>query len=136
MDLLGDDPALKLNDENWRIFFRSTASAPQHIGADAVVENAVITEGCEIHGTVRNSVIGSGVCVEAGALVEDSVIMSNTTVKSGAKVIYSMLDTRVTIGENAVVGATKAEAKGIAVVGADVVIAANATVEDGAMISE
>ena len=136
MDLLGDDPALKLNDENWRIFFRSTASAPQHIGADAVVENAVITEGCEIHGTVRNSVIGSGVCVEAGALVEDSVIMSNTTVKSGAKVIYSMLDTRVTIGENAVVGAPKAEAKGIAVVGADVVIAANATVEDGAMISE
>ena len=136
MDLLGKNPELSLNDENWRIFFRSTASAPQHIGDTAVVENSIITEGCEINGTVKNSVIGSSVCVEAGAVVEDAVIMSDVTVKAGAKVYYSIVDTRVTVGEGAVVGAPRSEAKGISVVGADVVVKPGAKVEDGAMISE
>ena len=136
MDLLGKNPALSLNDDNWRIFFRSTASAPQHIGEQAVVENSIITEGSEINGTVKNSVIGSGVTVEAGAVVEDAVIMSDVTVKAGARVYYSIVDTRVIIGEGAVVGAPRSEAKGIAVVGADVVVKPGARVEDGAMISE
>lgn len=136
MDLLGKNPELSLNDDNWRIFFRSTASAPQHIGDGAVVDNSIITEGCEINGTVRNSVIGSGVKVEAGAVVEDAVIMSDVTVKAGAKVYYSIVDTRVTVGEGAVVGAPKDKADGIAVVGADVKIAPGANVEAGAMVSE
>ena len=136
MDLLGKNPELSLNDDNWRIFFRSTASAPQHIGDEAVVENSIITEGCEINGTVRNSVIGSGVTVEAGAVVEDAVIMSDVTVKAGAKVCYSIVDTRVEVGEGATVGAPRAEADGIAVVGADVKIAAGGSVAAGAMVSE
>ena len=136
IDLLGKNPELSLNDENWRIFFRSTASAPQHIGDQAVVENSIITEGCEINGMVKNSVIGSGVTVEAGAVVEDAVIMSDVTVKAGAKVYYSIVDTRVTVGEGAVVGAPRSEAKGISVVGADVVVKPGAKIADGEMVSE
>ena len=136
MDLLGKNPELSLNDENWRIFFRSTASAPQHIGELAVVDNSIITEGCEINGTVKNSVIGSGVTVEAGAVVEDSVIMSDVTVKAGAKVYYSIVDTRVTVGEGATVGAPRADAKGISVVGADVVVKPGDKIADGEMVSE
>ena len=136
MDLLGEDPILSLNDENWRIFFRSTASAPQYIGQDARVENSIIAEGSEIYGTVKNSVIGSGVTVEQGAVVENTVIMNDTVVKAGAKVCYAILDSRVTIGEGAKIGADDAGSANIAVVGADVVINAGATVEAGAMISE
>ena len=136
MDLLGEDPILSLNDENWRIFFRSTASAPQYIGQDARVENSIIAEGSEIYGTVKNSVIGSGVTVEQGAVVENTVIMNDTVVKAGAKVCYAILDSRVTIGEGAKIGAEDAGSANIAVVGADVVINAGATVEAGAMISE
>ena len=136
MDLLGKNPELSLNDDNWRIFFRSTASAPQHIGAQAVVDNSIITEGSEINGTVRNSVIGSGVTVEAGAVVEDSVIMSDVTVKAGARVYYSIVDTRVTVGEGAVVGAPRANAQGISVVGADVVVKPGDKIADGEMVSE
>ncbi len=136
MDLLGEDPVLSLNDENWRIFFRSTASAPQYIGDNAKIDNSIIAEGSEIYGTVKNSVIGSGVIVEQGAVVEDSVIMNDTVVKAGAKVYYTILDSRVTIGEGANVGAPNGEPATVAVVGADVVIKAGATVEAGAMISE
>ena len=84
MDLLGDKPVLDLSDESWRIFARHSASAPQFVGARAQVENSYITEGCEIYGTVKNSVVGPGVRVMHGAVVEDSVLMGDATVQPGA----------------------------------------------------
>ena len=136
MDLLSDSPALSLHDKRQRIYFRSNASAPEYIGESAEVENSIITEGCEIYGSVRNSVIGADVYVGEGAVVEDSVIMSGTVIKPNARVMYSMVDSRVTVGEGATVGAPRSEARGIAVVGADVVISDRQTVADGEMISE
>ena len=135
MDLLGDDPVLSLNDGAWRIYSRPATSAPQHIGESAKVENAVITEGSEILGTVRNSVLGANVYVGEGAVVEDSVIMSGTVVKAGARVSYSILDENVTVGENAVVGKSRTDAKDITVIGAGNAVADLSIVPDGSMIS-
>jgi len=136
MDLLGETPALSVLDESWRIYTRHEAAAPQFVGKDAVVQNCSMTAGCEIDGTVKNSVLGSNVCVEAGAIVEDSVLMSGVTVKAGAVVKYSILDSDVTVGSGARVGEDRATASGIAVVGADCRIADGETVPAGAMISE
>ena len=136
MDLLGDKPVLSLSDESWRIYSRHGAEAPQFIGKDATVVNASLTAGCKIYGTVKNSVLGPGVVVEAGAVVEDSVLMEQVTVKAGAAVRYSILDANVTVGENATVGESKGTTTEIAVVGADVVIPTGKAIPAGAMISE
>ena len=135
MDLLGNDPVLSLNDGAWRIYSRPATSAPQHIGESAKVENAVITEGSEILGTVRNSVLGANVYVGEGAVVEDSVIMSGAVIKAGARVSYSILDENVTVGENAVVGKSRTDARDITVIGAGNTVADLTIVPDGAMIS-
>lgn len=135
MDLLGDDPVLSLNDGAWRIYSRPNASAPQHIGAGAKVQNSIITEGSEIYGTVRNSVLGAGVYVGEGAVIEDSVIMSGTVIKPGARVSYSIIDSNVTVGRGAVVGKSREDASGIAVIGAGVTVADLSIVQDGEMIS-
>ncbi len=136
MDLLGDKPALDLSDENWRIFARHQAHAPQYVGAEALIENSYITEGCEIHGTVKNSVIGPGVTVEAGATVIDSVLMGDCVIKAGADIQYAIIDTGVTVGEGATVGAARATGAEIAVIGEDIQISAGTVVEPGAMLSE
>ena len=136
MDLLGERPALSLFDESWRIYSRHQAGAPQFVGKDATIINSSITAGCEILGTVKNSVLGAGVVVEEGAVVEDSVLMNGAHVGKGATVRYAILDDRVTIGDGAAVGEDRATAKDIAVIGADVCIEAGAVVEAGAMISD
>ena len=136
MDLLGVSPVLDLNDEEWRIYSRHDPHSPQFVAADAVVDNSTITEGCEICGTVRNSVIGSGVVIEKGALVLDSVILDGVTVKSGAVVNYSIIDSGTTIGENCKVGADKQSAKDVSVIGADINVPAGTVVCDGAMIAK
>ena len=134
MDLLGDRPNLHINDENSRIFSRHENEPPQYVGADAHVENSSITEGCEIYGTVINSVLGYGVVVEAGACVKDSVIMHHCTVKEGAQVVYSILDSDVTVGRGAKIGRDKESAQGITVVGTGIEIADGEDIADNQMI--
>ena len=136
MDLLGDAPAFSLLDESWRIYSRHSAQPPQYIAKGAVIENASVTAGCQIYGTVKNSVLGANVTVGKGAVVEDSVIMNDVVIEEGATVRYAILDEKVTIGKKATVGATRESGADIAVVGADVTIKAGEIVAPGAMLSE
>ncbi len=117
MDLLGANPALNIKDESWRIYARHDAHAPQYVGDNAIIENSSITEGCEIYGTVKNSVLGAGVKVMPGASVVDSVIMEDCIIGEGASVTYSILDLGVVIGKDASVGECKCSAEGITVIG-------------------
>ena len=136
MDLLGEHPAFTLYNEDWRIFSRHFAAAPQYIGSNADIKNSIITEGCEIYGNVENSVIFTGAKIMEGATVRDSVIMSGTVVESGAKVEYSILDENVKVGSGASVGVSKERSKGITVIGADVVLEDGKVIGDGEMISD
>ncbi len=136
MDLIGDHPALSLNDEEWRIYSRHEAHSPQYVGPKAVIENSTITEGCEIYGTVKNSVLGAGVCVMEGAVVEDAVIMESVTIGKNAKIVYSIVDERVSIGADCVIGKNKDDAQGITVIAAGVQIPDGVTVADNQMISD
>lgn len=135
MDMLGDDPQLSLNDESWRVFSRHYSQPPQYVGKHAIVSNSVVTEGCEIYGTVKNCVLGAGVRVMHGAYVKDSVIMDGVVIGEGATVNYSIIDTNARIGAGTRVGAAREDGVEIAVVGADVNIPSGAQVAPGEMIS-
>ncbi len=136
MDLLGKHPVLDLDDDDWRIFSRHGAIGPQFVGADAEISNCCITEGCQIYGSVKNSVLGAGVVVMPGAKVVDSVLMGDTVIEMGAEVEYSIIDSGVTIGAGAHIGGSKDNADNITVIGADVEIAADEVVNAGSMISK
>lgn len=136
MDLLGDEPTLKLGTGAERVLSRHENAPPQYIGPDATVENASITEGCEILGTVRNSVLGENVRVLEGAVVEDAVLMGDVTVQAGARVYYSMIDRGVRISKNAVVGKPRGEAKGITVIGEGVTVNEGDVIADGEIVAD
>ena len=132
---MGEKPAFNIHDKSWRIFSRNYAQPPHHIGENATVSNSIISEGCEIQGTVEHSVLSNGVVVEKGAVVKDSVIMSGTVIKAGATVNYSIIDSESVISENAVVGEDKASAKGIAVIGTGLCVEPNVVISSDAMIN-
>ena len=131
MDLLGDRPALDLRDESWRIFSRNYAEPPHFIGANAVVGNSLVTEGCEIYGSVINSVISGDVVVEIGAVVKDSVILDGVRICEGAQVHYSILDADTTVGRGASVGCERKNASGLTLVGGGLAVPEGAVIPDG-----
>ncbi|MBO4452945.1 MAG: glucose-1-phosphate adenylyltransferase [Clostridia bacterium] len=136
MDLLGERPVLTLRDANWKIFSRNDAMPPHFVGSGAVISNSIVTEGCEIYGTVRNSVLSSGVTVERGAVVRDSVIFGNVTVHADATVDYSVIDGDTVIGKGAVIGRDMDFAKGITLLGGELTVPDGMTVPDGAICGE
>lgn len=134
MDLLGDKPKFDVSDSSWKIQSRSPLAPPQYFGDDAKAVNSIIMSGCEIYGTVENSVLASDVIIGRNAVVKNSIIMSDTIIEDGAKIEYSIIDERVKVGKNAVIGEPENSGKGIAVLGRDIDIAANAKIEGGRIV--
>ena len=112
MDLLGESPKFNLYDKEWRIYSRSPIMPPHYVGASAEVADSLITEGCQVNGAIRHSVLFAGVIVEEGAVVEDSIIMPNSVIKKGAVVKKAIVGENVTVGEGALVGCEKLPADG------------------------
>ena len=135
MDLLGDNPDFNLYDKSWRIFYRHSAEPPQKLYAGSTVENSMITEGCKIRGTVKNSVLSEGVIVEEGAVVENSVIMRGARVCSGAVVEYAIVDQNSVIGNGAHIGSENGS-DGIAVIAEGLKIKPDAVIGRGEMIDD
>jgi glucose-1-phosphate adenylyltransferase len=104
MDLISENPPLNLSDKSFRIYSRNTARPPQFIGENAVIENSMISEGCQICGKVENSILSGGVIIEDGAEVYNSVIMEDVRICRGARIYDAIIDSDATIEENCTVG--------------------------------
>ena len=94
MDLLADEPALSLNDKDWRIYSGNQVLPPQYLGPESSVQSSLIAEGSMIMGSVDHSVIFYDVTVAAGAKVSDSVIMPGTVIEAGAVVEKAIVGER------------------------------------------
>ena len=128
---------IDLFDAGWKIYSRNSGMTAHKISGTAVVENAMITDGCRIDGTVKHSILFAGVKVEAGAVVEDAVVMGNAVIKAGAQVKHCIVAEDTVIGENAIVGAMpEGDVQGVATIGPGVTVGANAKVGPNAMVKE
>ena len=131
MDLLQENPEFDLTDPRWKIYSRSPVMPPQFLGEKAVVENSMLTEGCEVYGTVKHSVLFEGVRVDEGAVVENSVIMPGTHIKAGAVVNRAIVAEDCVISANAKVGADEGD---IALIGQATVLPDGYVVKAGEQV--
>lgn len=109
MDLLNNADNFYIYDPLWRIYCRHYESMAQYIGPKAKLSNVMISEGSSISGTVKESVVSSGVYIHEGAEVVNSVIMKNAVIGKNAKVYNSIVAEDAIIGEGAIVGHEKIE---------------------------
>ena len=130
MDLLAEKPELDLHDDNWRIYGRNLGLPPHFVGEEASVRNSILCDGCNIYGTVENSILSPGVTVEKGAVVKDSIIMQQTVIRAGSSVTRAIIDEDVTIMEDAKIGG---DGK-ITVVGSELTIPKGAEIKEGEML--
>lgn len=138
MDLIDPRNPIDLNDPAWRIYYRNPVKPPHYIADGSLVQNSVISGGCNVYGTVDFSVVFTGVTIEEGAEVRDSILMNGVTVKKGAKVQYAIVGEGSLIGAGCTVGArpediAEKENWGVAVVGPGLRIAAGCVISPKAM---
>lgn len=141
MDLLSPNVPLDLYDPDWKVYSRHNNMPPQYIGANAHVENSMITEGSVVDGTVDFSIISSGVTIEEGAFVKYSIVMPGTTIKKGAVVEYAIIGEDCVIEPDAVIGMSpemvpNRDDWGIAVLGHNITVSSGKRVLPKEIISE
>ncbi len=66
-------------------------------GENASVKNSMVADGCQIDGTVENSIIFRGVSVKSGAVVKDSIIMQAVSIGENSRLDHVILDKGVVI---------------------------------------
>ena len=104
MDLLGDRPALALDDPAWPLRTAGELGTPARVASGAHVADALLAPGSRVAGSVERSILGPGVVIEPGAEVRDAVLLHEVVVRRGARVERAVLDERVEVGRGAVVG--------------------------------
>lgn len=110
MDLKAVKPELNMYNRNWPLRTAGYSDPPakftfDHLGrrgtaVDSIVSGGTILSGCE----VRNSIIGRGVKIQGGAVVEDSVIFDNCDIGPDAKIRRAILDKNVIVPAGTTIG--------------------------------
>lgn len=134
MDLLGTDPEFDLyGDGKSKISARNYALPASYISSASKNVNCFISEGCEIFGNIRHSVISTGCKVGKGAIIEDAVIMPNVEIATGAIIRNAIVGEDCVIKSGAVIGGgfTEGEERKIAVIGKAKTIEENQVVKPG-----
>lgn len=134
MDLLGDNPAINLNDPDMKIYSRNEPLPPSYIGETGNVINSVFTAGCEINGTVINSVVSEDVSIGKSSVVRNSVIMRGTVIGENVTVDYGMLDENVTVENDVVIGDENSSKKRIALIGRGSLIKKGSVIASGEIV--
>lgn len=79
------------------IFTKVRNSAPTYYSEDSKVSDSLIADGCEIEGTVENSILFRGVKVGKGAVVKNSILFQDTVISEDSSVAYTVCDKNVVI---------------------------------------
>ena len=144
MDLIAEPPAFTLRDKDWPIFSRNAIRPPHFVSGKATLKNACITEGCNIAGTVTDSILFESVDIAEDAVVEDSILFPGVKVGKGAHIKKAIIGNDTVIGEGAQIGTSEADesqkskycSAGISLIGNGVVIGANKSVGAESMVTE
>jgi glucose-1-phosphate adenylyltransferase len=99
-----DKIEIDMYDRNWKIHTRSEELPSVKVGSKAVINQALISNGSIVAGTVKRSVLSPGVIIHPGATVINSVILNDTEVFPGAYIENAIIDKNCKIMENVIIG--------------------------------
>ncbi|KGF19123.1 glucose-1-phosphate adenylyltransferase [Corynebacterium freneyi] len=106
MDLISVHPVFNLYNKKWPIHtFADENLPPAKFVQGGIAQASMVGAGTIVSGgTVRNSVLSTGVVVEDGATVEGSVLFPGVRVGRGAVVRHAILDKNVVVGDGEIIG--------------------------------
>lgn len=83
-----------------KIYTKTKDSVPAVYREKSSVKNSLIADGCDINGTVENSILFRGVVVKEGAVIRNSIVMENGVIEKNANLGYTITDKNVVITED------------------------------------
>ena len=104
MELVKTLPEFNLYEDFWKIYTNTEDQSPQYTAPNVQVRTSLLSEGCEIHGNIHNSVLGPGVVVEEGATILNSIVMASCTIGKYTRIERTIIDENTKIGDHVTIG--------------------------------
>lgn len=95
MNFLDPDIRRELFSAKTKIYTKVKDQVPTHYGDNAKVVDSLVADGCEIDGTVENSVIFRGVRIGKGTVIKNSIIMQNSVIEENCYAENVVIDKEV-----------------------------------------
>lgn len=99
-----DKIQLDMYEPTWKIYTKSEEMPSVKIGSKATINQALISNGTIVAGTVKRSVLSPGVIIHPEATVINSVILNDTEIMPGCYIENAIIDKRCKIMPNVVIG--------------------------------
>jgi glucose-1-phosphate adenylyltransferase len=97
MDLLNPEKRKGIFRDELPVYTKVRDEMPTYYGDNASVINSLLADGCQIEGTVENSILFRSVRVGKGAVVRNSIVMEDSIIMDGATIDYTITDKDVII---------------------------------------
>lgn len=97
MKMLNNDIRKELFHSENRIYTKVKDQVPTQYGENAMVEDALIADGCVIEGYVENSIVSRGVHIAKGAVVKNSIVMQNSVIEENCEIENVIIDKECTL---------------------------------------
>ena len=121
MDLLGPDPAFDIFSSTFPIMSNASTRPPAFVGKNGDIDDCLVSNGCQVYGTAKHSILSTDAYIGERATVVDSVLLPGAVVKDGAHVVRAILGENSCVEENVSLGSVDTT-KDTAVIGNDVVV--------------
>lgn len=121
LDLLNSESNIFLQNPEWKIHTVENNAPPLFIDECARVQQSLLSEGCEIYGTIEKSVVYNGVKIGKGARIKNAVILPNTIVEENVWIENAVIGSQ-TIVKSGVIIVSKKPNTHLMVVGNNVIV--------------
>lgn len=110
LDLLTSDKNIFLQDPEWRIHTAHDDEPPLYFDTQAKMYQSIVSDGCEIYGTIEHSVLFSGVKVGKGARIKNSVILPQTIIGENVWIENAVVGSQTQIMDGVIIVSKNADA--------------------------
>ena len=101
MDLLNDDCNFSITNPEWKYRTFQPPIPPAIIkGNVSDITNSLIASGCQIRGTISNSILGNNIIIGKNSTIENSVIFDDVVIGDNVKISDAIIDKKVRISNN------------------------------------
>jgi len=110
LDLLTSEKNIFLQDPEWRIHTAHYDEPPLYFDTQAKMYQSIVSDGCEIYGTIEHSVLFSGVKVGKGARIKNSVILPQTIIGENVWIENAVVGSQTQIMDGVIIVSKNADA--------------------------
>lgn len=110
LDLLTGEKNIFLQNPEWKIHTAYFNEPPLYFDERAKMHQSIVSEGCEIYGTIENSVLFSGVKVGKGARIKNAVILPQTIIGENVWIENAVVGSQTKIMDGVIIVSKNADA--------------------------